>query len=62
MNALHNRRMFTDKPQPRRTYLWQRPDWPVEVQASGGRSDRGDYIDQNFDHYSCCLLYTSRCV
>ncbi len=20
--------MFTDKPQPRRTYLWQRPDWP----------------------------------
>ncbi|MDG5974531.1 filamentation induced by cAMP protein fic [Hydrogenophaga taeniospiralis CCUG 15921] len=24
----HNRRMFPDKPQPRRTYLWQRPDWP----------------------------------
>ena len=24
----HNRRMFPDKPQRRRTYLWQRPDWP----------------------------------
>lgn len=32
---------------------WMKNDWPVEVQASGGRSDRGDYIDQNFDHYSC---------
>jgi predicted dehydrogenase len=32
---------------------WMKNDWPVEVQASGGRTDRGDYIDQNFDHYSC---------
>lgn len=24
----HNRRMFSDKPQRRRTYIWQRPDWP----------------------------------
>jgi Fic family protein len=24
----HNRRMFPEKPQRRRTYLWQRPDWP----------------------------------
>lgn len=24
----HNRRMFPDKPPRRRTYLWQRPDWP----------------------------------
>jgi len=24
----HNRRMFSDKPPRRRTYLWQRPDWP----------------------------------
>ena len=24
----HNRRMFPDKPQRRRSYLWQRPDWP----------------------------------
>lgn len=24
----HNRRMFSEKPQRRRTYLWQRPDWP----------------------------------
>ncbi len=23
-----NHRMFPDKPQRRRTYLWQRPDWP----------------------------------
>nr|WP_256200104.1 hypothetical protein [Verrucomicrobium spinosum] len=27
-------------------------DWPVEAQASGGRTDRGEYVDQNFDHYS----------
>ncbi|MBE7498266.1 MAG: Gfo/Idh/MocA family oxidoreductase [Verrucomicrobiaceae bacterium] len=32
---------------------WMKNDWPVEVQASGGRSDRGDNVDQNFDHYSC---------
>ena len=27
-NKQHNHRMFQDKPQRRRTYLWQRPDWP----------------------------------
>jgi predicted dehydrogenase len=32
---------------------WMKNDWPVEVQASGGRTDRGDNVDQNFDHYSC---------
>ncbi|MEZ5386272.1 MAG: Gfo/Idh/MocA family oxidoreductase [Prosthecobacter sp.] len=32
---------------------WMKNDWPVEVQASGGRMDRGDNVDQNFDHYSC---------
>jgi len=25
---MHNRRMFPEKPQRSRTYLWQRPDWP----------------------------------
>jgi Fic family protein len=28
VNMAHNRRMFPDKPQRRRTYIWQRPDWP----------------------------------
>ena len=27
-NTRHGRRMFTDKPQPRSTCLWQRADWP----------------------------------
>lgn len=31
---------------------WMKNDWPVEAKASGGRSERGDYIDQNFDHYN----------
>lgn len=31
---------------------WMKNDWPIEAQASGGRTDRGDFIDQNFDHYS----------
>jgi len=31
---------------------WMKNDWPVEAKASGGRTDRGDYIDQNFDHYN----------
>jgi len=31
---------------------WMKNDWPIQAQASGGRTDRGDYIDQNFDHYS----------
>ena len=26
---------------------------PCPSKASGGRSDRGDNVDQNFDHYSC---------
>jgi Fic family protein len=28
VNKTHNRRMFTEKPQRSRTYLWQHPDWP----------------------------------
>jgi predicted dehydrogenase len=30
---------------------WMKNDWPVEAQGWGGRSDRGDFVDQNFDHY-----------
>ena len=29
MNKLHNRRMYSEKTQRRRTYLWQRADWPL---------------------------------
>jgi predicted dehydrogenase len=36
---------------------WMKNDWPVEAKASGGRTDRGDYIDQNFDHYSVEFTY-----
>lgn len=28
-NKTHNHRMFPEKPQRLRTYLWQRPDWPL---------------------------------
>ena len=31
---------------------WMKNDWPIEARASGGRHYRGNYIDQNFDHYS----------
>jgi predicted dehydrogenase len=35
---------------------WMKNAWPVQAQALGGRhyrsSDRGDYVDQNFDTYS----------
>lgn len=36
---------------------WMKNDWPIEAKASGGRTDRGDYIDQNFDHYSVEYTY-----
>lgn len=32
---------------------WMKNDWPAHVWASGGRTDRGIAVDQNFDHYSC---------
>lgn len=32
---------------------WMKNDWPVEVRANGGRNYREDWIDQNFDSYSC---------
>jgi predicted dehydrogenase len=31
---------------------WMKNEWPVEAQAIGGRTNRGDFIDQNFDNYS----------
>jgi predicted dehydrogenase len=31
---------------------WMKDAWPVQAQGSGGRHYRGDYVDQNFDHYS----------
>lgn len=31
---------------------WMKNDFPVQAKASGGRHYRGDYVDQNFDHYS----------
>jgi predicted dehydrogenase len=31
---------------------WMKDSWPVKAQASGGRHYRGNFIDQNFDHYS----------
>jgi predicted dehydrogenase len=37
---------------------WMKNDFPIEAKATGGRSDRGDHIDQNFDHYS--VEYTFR--
>lgn len=31
---------------------WMKNDWPVEAQAISGRTNRGDFIDQNMDSYS----------
>ena len=31
---------------------WMKEAWRVEAKASGGRHFRGDFIYQNFDHYS----------
>jgi predicted dehydrogenase len=31
---------------------WMKDAWPVEARASGGRHYRGNFIDQNFDHYN----------
>jgi predicted dehydrogenase len=31
---------------------WMKDAWPVRAQGSGGRADRGKFVDQNFDHYS----------
>jgi predicted dehydrogenase len=37
---------------------WMKNDFPIEAKATGGRTDRGDFVDQNFDHYS--VEYTFR--
>ena len=31
---------------------WMKNAWPVSAKGSGGRTYRGDYVDQNFDTYS----------
>jgi predicted dehydrogenase len=31
---------------------WMKDAFPIKAQGSGGRHYRGDFIDQNFDHYS----------
>jgi len=31
---------------------WMKDSWPVKAQALGGRTERGEFIDQNFDTYS----------
>ena len=30
---------------------WMKGAWPVRAQGSGGRNNRGDCVDQNYDHY-----------
>ncbi|MBL9114213.1 MAG: Gfo/Idh/MocA family oxidoreductase [Verrucomicrobiaceae bacterium] len=32
---------------------WMKNDWPTHVWGSGGRTDRGNFVDQNFDNYTC---------
>ncbi len=32
---------------------WMKGAWPIKCQALGGRTFRGNYIDQNFDSYAC---------
>ena len=39
---------------------WMKNAWPVKAQASGARTYRGDYIDQNFDTSSARAPRTSR--
>jgi hypothetical protein len=31
---------------------WMKNDFPIEAKGSGGRTERGDHVDQNFDHYN----------
>ncbi|MBN1505700.1 MAG: Gfo/Idh/MocA family oxidoreductase [Sedimentisphaerales bacterium] len=30
---------------------WMKGAWPIKAQGAGGRTYRGDAVDQNFDHY-----------
>ena len=49
---------------------WMKNAWPVKAQGLGGRHNRGDAIDQNFDNYSveytfpddATLLLNGRCI
>ncbi|MEJ2145791.1 MAG: gfo/Idh/MocA family oxidoreductase [Acidobacteriota bacterium] len=49
---------------------WMKNAWPVRAQGMGGRHNRGDAIDQNFDEYSVeytfpddsTLLLSGRCI
>ncbi len=49
---------------------WMKNAWPVKAQGLGGRHNRGDAIDQNFDEYSVeytfpddsTLLLSGRCI
>jgi len=36
---------------------WMKGAWPIEAQATGGRHDRGNSLDQNFDNYSVEYTY-----
>jgi predicted dehydrogenase len=36
---------------------WMKGSWPIKAQANGGRHDRGEYIDQNFDTYTVEYTY-----
>jgi predicted dehydrogenase len=31
---------------------WMKDAWPIKAEATGGRTYRGEYVDQNFDAYS----------
>lgn len=31
---------------------WMKDAWPVKAKGTGGRHYRGNFVDQNFDHYS----------
>jgi len=31
---------------------WMKGAWPVRALGSGGRTNRGNFVDQNFDHYN----------
>jgi predicted dehydrogenase len=49
---------------------WMKDTWPVKAQGMGGRHNRGDSVDQNFDSYSVeytfpddsTLLLKGRCI
>ncbi|MDB6173606.1 MAG: putative dehydrogenase [Chthoniobacteraceae bacterium] len=36
---------------------WMKDSFPVKAMATGGRHDRGNNVDQNFDHYSVEYIF-----